>query len=109
MEKVLYLVLKNSKKTFDVLEELKDQGFNGTVIGSNSLRHTMNAFPEEHHFLSLRHLEDVDVSESVLCMFVWKEEVIEVIKNEIRRLTHDFKDIRGFMFSLPLNDFEGCC
>ena len=107
MKKVLYLVLKNTPKAYETLEVLKEKGFNGTLIGSNSLRHTMEYYPEEHHFLNLRQLENVENSESIMCMFVWDEEVIETIKQEIRLHTDNFKSITGFMFSKTVEDYEG--
>ena len=107
MKRVLYVVLKNAPKAYETLEELKNQGYNGTIVGSNSLRHTLDYFPEEHHFLNLRHLQDVDVSESVLCIFVWEEDIINKIKEEVRKHTDNFKAIRGFMFSTSLDDYEG--
>lgn len=107
MKKVLYVVLKNTPAVHDMLEELKNAGYNGTLIGSNSLRHTLDYFPEEHTFLNLRHLEDTENSESILCMFVWEEDVIEVIKEKVRKHTNNFKDMKGFMFSKDVPDYEG--
>ena len=107
MKKSLFVVLKNTEASHEVLEAIKNDGYNGTLIGSNSLRHALNAFPEEHHFLNLRHLEDKEISESILCMFVWDESVIELIKDKVRKYTNNFQDIKGFMFSLPINDYEG--
>ena len=107
MKKVLYVILKNTSEAHAMLEELKNEGFNGTLIGSNSLRHALDYFPEEHHFLNLRHLEDTEVSESILCMFVWDEEVIETIKGKVRKFTNNFQSIKGFMFSKVAEDYEG--
>ena len=107
MKKVLYVVLKNTPVVHDMLEELKNEGYNGTLIGSNSLRHAMEYFPEDHNFLNLRHLEDTEISESVLCMFVWDEDVIEVIKGKVRKFTNNFKSIKGFMYSQEIGDYEG--
>ena len=107
MKKVLYVVLKNTPEAYETLEELKGRGFNGTIVGSNSLRHALDYYPEEHHFLNLRHIESVDVSESVLCIFVWEESVIEQIKQAVREHTDNFKKIKGFMYSAPLEDYEG--
>lgn len=107
MKKILYLVLKNTPKAHETLEALKEKGFNGTVIGSNSLRHTMEYFPEEHTFLNLRQLENNENTESVMCMFVWDEDVINIIKEEIRIHTDNFKNVKGFMFSENIEDYEG--
>lgn len=107
MKKALYIVLKNTTRAHEILENLKNKGYNGTVVGSNSLRHTIESFPEEHHFFNLRHIEDVNNSESILCIFVWDEEIIETIKEEVRLETNHFKDIKGFMFTSALMDYEG--
>ena len=107
MKKALYVVLKNTPKAFETLEVLKNNGYNGTIVGSNSLRHMIDSDPEEHNFLNLRHIQDVDNSESVLCIFVWDEKIIEEIKEEVRKHTNNFKDIKGFMYSSALEDYEG--
>lgn len=107
MKKALYVVLKNTQQAHDTLEELKYRGYNGTIIGSNSLRHALEFHPEEQHFLNIRHIEDMDVSESILCIFVWDEQTIEEIKKAIREHTNNFKDIKGFMYSTTLTDYEG--
>lgn len=107
MRKVLYVVLKNNSEAYEILQNLKNEGFNGTLIGSNSLKHTMDVFPEEHHFLNLRHIEDSESSDFILCMFVWEEDVIEIIREKIRKATGNFKDVHGFMFSKRVEDYEG--
>ena len=107
MKKALFVILKNTPEAHNILEELKSEGFNGTLIGSNSLRHAMEYYPEDHNFLNLRHLEDTSISESVLCMFVWDEEIILTIKEKVRKHTDNFKKVRGFMFSQDVSDFEG--
>ena len=107
MKRALYLVLKNTPQAHETLEALREKGYNGTIVGSNSLRHPLDIDPEEHHFLNLRHITDVDISESILCVFVWEESTIEVIKEEVRLHTDNFKSIKGFMYSTPLEDYEG--
>lgn len=107
MRKVLYVILKNTTEAFEILETLKNEGFNGTLIGSNSLKHAIDSFPEENHFLNLRHIEDTEISESILCMFVWEEETIEIIRNRIREMTDHFQKVHGFMFSKNVEDYEG--
>lgn len=107
MKRVLYLVLKSTPTTFHVLEELKGEGYNMTLISSESLRHAIEDFPEEHHFYTLRHFEQRELQESILCIFVGDEERVEALKVSIRRLTDGFKNIRGFMFSKKIEDYEG--
>lgn len=107
MKKELYLVLKSSDKAFATLEELRTKGFNATVVSSESLRQAVEYYPEEHHFFNLRHLEQHDLTQSVLCLFVIDEENVETAKNIIRNVTNNFKDIKGFMYTRDILDYEG--
>lgn len=107
MKRILYLILKNDSKAFQVLEEIKSHGFNGTIMNTESLRHCIEDFPEEHHFYNLRHFENQNIQEGILCLFVVGEDKLEELKRIIRECTHDFNDIRGGMFSKKLEDYEG--
>ena len=107
MKKELYLVLKNSEKAFETLQELKKEGFNATVISTESLRHAVDYHPEEHHFFNLRHLEQESMLQSMLCLFIIDEEKLETLKNTIRSFTNNFHDIKGFMYSRDISDYEG--
>ena len=106
-KKELYLVLKSSEKAFETLEELKREGFNATVVSTESLRRAVDYYPEEHHFFNLRHLEEKEMSQSVLCLFVIDEDKLETIKQVIRDYTNNFHDIKGFMYSRDIIDYEG--
>ena len=107
MKKELYLVLKNSERAFATLEELKKEGFNATVVSTESLRHAVDYYPEEHHFVNLRQLEQKEMMQSILCLFVVEEDQLETIKNVIRNYTNNFNDIKGFMYSRDITDYEG--
>ena len=107
MKKVLYLVLKSGEEAFHTLEELKKDGYNATVVSTESLHHVVDYFPEEHHFFNLRHLEEKEILESTLCLFVINENQLENIKTSIRTLTNNFVEVKGFMYSQEINDFEG--
>lgn len=107
MKRILYLILKSSPIAFKTLEALKEEGYNMTIISSESLRHAIDDFPEEHHFYTLRNFEQRELLESLFCMFVGDEDKVNSIKNSIRRLTNNFNDIRGFMFSKKTEDYEG--
>ena len=106
-KKELTLVLKTSDRAHATLEELKKEGFNATVISSESLRHAVDYFPEEHHFINLRQLEQKEFLQSILCVFVDDEDRIEQIKEVIRNYTNNFQDIKGFMYSRGIDDYEG--
>ena len=105
--KELYLVLKSSPEAYKTLEELKYEGFNATVLSAESLRHAVDYYPEEHHFFTLRHIEKEEMMESILCLFILKDEELETVKNTIRERTNGFKDIKGCMYSFSIEDYEG--
>lgn len=103
----LTLVLKSSDKAYNTLQEIRSNGYNATVITTESLRHAVDYYPGEHHFFNLRQLEKEDFLESVLCVFLVDEEKLEHLKSVIRNQTNNFKDIKGFMYSRPIDDYEG--
>ena len=107
MKKELYLVLETTNRAYTTLEEIKSKGYNATVVSSESLRHAVDYYPGEHHFFNLRHLEKTELLESILCIFVVDESQIEELKQTIRNETNSFKDIKGFMYSRPIEDYEG--
>ena len=110
MKRVLYLMLKNIPRAYETLEEIREKGFNGTVINSESLKAALDYYPEEHHFYTLRNFENKESresKESVYCLFVIDDEKTETLKNIIRDCTDNFKEIKGFMFSRPIDDYEG--
>ncbi len=103
----LTLVLKSTDRAYETLEVLKSDGFNATVMSSESLRHAVEYYPGDHHFFNLRHLEKKEMLESVLCVFVVEEEKVGRLKHIIREQTNNFKDLKGFMYSRPIDDYEG--
>lgn len=107
MKKALYLVLKATPKAFETFEDLKQRGFNGTAVSSESLHKAVEFYPEEHHFFNLRDLEKHDLKESVLVIFVVDEENIVELKDVIRWDTDNFTNPKGFMYSFDLLDYEG--
>ena len=106
MKKVLYLVLENSPKAIETLDELKKEGFNATVVSTESLRHALDESPEDHHFFGLRHLEQ-EVTTSSLCLFIVEESQLATIIKVIKDYTNNFKDIKGFMYSQSVDNYEG--
>ncbi len=107
MKKALYLVLKSTQKAFETFEDLRERGFNGTAVSSESLRKAVDYYPEEHHFFNLRHLDNDEKKESILVIFVVDEENLGELKDVIRWDTNNFTNPKGFMYSIDLNDYEG--
>ena len=107
MKVELTLVLKTTERAFETLEALKSAGFNATVMSSEYLRHALDYYPGEHTFINLRHIEQKEMLESVLCLFLVDDNRLEDLKNVIREYTNTFKEIKGFMYSRPIDDYEG--
>ena len=105
--RILYLVLKSTPQARHLFEELRHMGLNGTIVSADSLRVAVEEFPEESHFYNLRHFEKHEIIESVLCLFVLHDGEVEKAKQTIRAMTDNFKAVHGFMYSQPLNDYEG--
>lgn len=103
----LTLVLKTTNRALETLENIKSKGFNATVMSSESLRHAIDYYPGEHTFINLRHIEERDTMESILCVFLVEKERLEELKQVVRESTNNFKDIKGFMYSRPIDDYEG--
>lgn len=103
----LTLVLKSTDRAYGTLQQLKEAGFNATVMSTESLRHAVDYYPGEHHFINLRHVEDRELLESILCVFVVDDNRLESLKAVIRECTSNFKDIKGFMYSRSIDDYEG--
>ena len=92
MKVELTLVLKTTDKAYGALEEIKKAGFNATVMSSESLRHAVDYYPGEHHFINLRHIEEKQSLESVLCVFLVEEEHLNELKQVIRDCTKNFQE-----------------
>ena len=107
MKVELTLVLKTTDKAYGALEEIKKAGFNATVMSSESLRHAVDYYPGEHHFINLRHIEEKQSLESVLCVFLVEQERLNELKQVIRDCTKIFQELKGFMYSRPIDDYEG--
>ena len=107
MKKALYVVLKASKRAFETLDDLRERGYNATIVSSESLRTAVEEYPEEHSFFNLRHLEKHELNESIFAIFVVEEERLTELKDVIRWDTNNFIDIKGFMYSGDLLDYEG--
>ena len=107
MKVELTLVLETTEKAHETLERIKAAGFNATVMSSESLRHAVDYYPGEHHFINLRHIEEKQTLESILCVFLVESEHLEELKNVIRKCTNNFQELKGFMYSRPIEDYEG--
>ena len=107
MKRIVYLVLKSTPDAIRTLEEIRRDGYNATIMTTESLRHAMDELPEERHFFTLRQVEKMSTNESILCLFIVDEDKLEHLKEVVRNNTDNFNKIKGFMFSRPIEDYEG--
>lgn len=107
MKVELTLVLKTTDRAYGALEAIKRAGYNATVMTSESLRHAVDYYPGEHTFINLRHVEQRDAFESILGVFIVEKERLDDLKKVIRGTTKNFTEIKGFMYSRAIDDFEG--
>lgn len=108
MKRILYLFLENGPHALKVLETVKGSGFNGTLVGAASIKHALEEkLPEEHSFFSLYNWEAESDKESTFSMYIVEEEHLAPLKQAIRAATKDFREVKGAMFSLPIEDYEG--
>ena len=107
MKRIVYLVLKQLPNAFPVLETIKQQGYNATIMSTESLRHMVDEIPEGKHFFGLRNFEQMTLQESIFCMFVIDEDRLGHLKQVIRETTKNFTLVKGFMFSHQIEDYEG--
>ena len=107
MKRILYLVLKGTPEAVHTLEAIRLDGYNATVMTSESLHHAIDDLPEDKHFFTLRQVEMMQTNDSFLCLFIVEEDKLEHLKEVIRKNTDSFNKIKGFMFSRPIEDYEG--
>ena len=107
MKVELTLVLKTTERAYGTLEAIKRAGYNATVMTTESLRHAVDYYPGEHTFMSLRQVEQRETFESILGVFIVDDDRLDDLKKVIRECTKNFTEIKGFMYSRPINDFEG--
>ena len=107
MKHLLFAVFENTDGTHDLIHELSDQGINGTVLASTSLRHILHSIEEDRSFITLRQLEKRTFEDNTTFYTLLDEEELEKAQKIIRNGTNNFKDIKGGMFVLPVEKYEG--
>lgn len=107
MKKELSLVLETSEQAIIALERVKREGFNATVVSTESLRHAVDYSPNDHHFFNLRHFEQKEMLNGILCIFIVDADKLDILKNIIRECTNSFRSVKGFMYSSSIDDYEG--
>ena len=108
MKRVLFLFLENGQPAMNALEEIRSEGYNGTLVGGASLRHAFeDMLPEERHFFSLANWEADNNKESTLSLFIVDEKDIASLKDakgKLTLLTDELGKLADTAFSVDDND-----
>lgn len=107
MKHMLFTILEVCSKTDTLLHALSKYGVNGTIMPSTSLKHAILQGNETPTFVTLRHLMPTKFEDTTALVMIVDEEQLEDLKNEIRKISNNFKDIHGCMFSKKIDEFEG--
>lgn len=108
MKHLLFVVLENKKETNDLIRELEEEGFNGTVLSSTSLKHVIHDEEEDTlSFVSLAHLSEEKFVHNTTIYFILEDEKLAKVQEVIRKLTNKFSLIKGGMFATPIESYEG--
>jgi len=107
MKHLIFAIIDDNSVAEDVLESLCNSGYNGSVIPSNSFKHTMENDGDIPMFFNLSHLEKDKLANSTTLNIVVEQESVESVMNIIREKTEKFTKCHGGMFALPIESFEG--
>ncbi|MCR4879624.1 MAG: hypothetical protein K5906_01540 [Bacilli bacterium] len=107
MKHLLFAVFENSDEAQEVIHELSEHNINGTVLASTSLRHILHSIEEDRSFITLRQLEKRTFEDNTTFYTLLDEKELEEAQEIIRKGTNHFKDVKGGMFVLPVEKYEG--
>ncbi|MCR5741060.1 MAG: hypothetical protein K6G38_01170 [Gammaproteobacteria bacterium] len=107
MKHLLFAVFENTDGTQEIIHELAENGINGTAIASTSLRHILHSIEEERSFITLRQLEKRQFEDNTTFYTLLDEKELELAQQIIREKTNHFEEIKGGMFVLPIERYEG--
>lgn len=107
MKKLLFAVFENEEDTVEIITRLAQHGINGTAIESASLKRIYDSAQEDSTFISLRHLSHAVFEDNATFYSVLDEDKLKIAQDIIREMTENFKTIKGGMFVLPIESFEG--
>lgn len=107
MKQLITAVLDDHVITEEILSTLSKAGFNGTVIPSTSLKHTLENGGEIPLFMNLAHFESDRFENNTTLEIIVEENKVEEVMSIIREKTEGFTACKGGMYVLPLTRFEG--
>lgn len=107
MKHLVVAVLENHIVTEEILSTLSHAGYNGTVIPSTSLKHTLESGGEIPMFVNLAHFESDRFENNTTLEIVVEDNEVEEVLDIIRDKTEHFTECKGGMYVIPLERFEG--
>jgi len=107
MKHLITAVLENHVITEEILSTLSKEGYNGTVIASTSLKHTLENGGEIPLFVNLDKLAGNHFENNTLLEIIVEDDEVDEVMNIIRDKTEHFTECKGGMYVVPLEKFEG--
>ena len=108
MKQLLFVILENKPETEEVIHELSNRGFNGTILSSTSVHNFMlDEEDDVPSFFSLAHISEKKFVHNTTLYFILEEEKLSEVQEIIRKITGNFTKVKGGMFKTPISSFEG--
>src|SRR5574344_1820237 len=104
MKYILYVTFDNQEDVKTILHDVFESGHNGTVLQSTSVRHLLDddeISSDDPMFIGLRHLNAGELVNSCFAYFILDE------KGLIRRETQNLTTVKGGMYYIEINNYEG--
>ena len=108
MVQLLFVILENKPETEEVIHELSNRGFNGTILSSTSVHNFMlDEEDDVPSFFSLAHISEKKFVHNTTLYFILEEDKLAEVQQIIRDITKNFTKVTGGMFKTPISSFEG--
>src|SRR5574344_593753 len=110
MKYILYVTFDNQEDVKTILHDVFESGHNGTVLQSTSVRHLLDDDEISSHdpmFIGLRHLNAGELVNSCFAYFILDEKGLNEVRDLIRRETQNFTTVKGGMYYIEINNYEG--
>lgn len=107
MKHLIIAIMDDHRVAEEVLATLSKAGYNGSVIPSTSLKHSLENGGEIPMFVNLASFESDKLENNTTLNIVIDEEKVDEVMAIIREKTEGFSLCKGAMFVVPLEKFEG--
>lgn len=107
MKHLIIAIMDDRHVAEEVLSSLSKSGYNGSVISSTSLKHTLENGGEIPMFVNLANFESDRLENNTTLNILVEENIIDDVLDIIREKTKSFTLCKGAMFVVPVERFEG--